>query len=70
MTLRDHMKAYHPKAQPRRSNADLAAEHARQHHRYTFALDHHHGGSRGADDRPPGWYTGADVVMTRERVVR
>lgn len=59
MTLRAHMQEQHPNAPLRRSNEDLADEHALQHHQYSGDQDHYHEGpNRGPGERPPGWRTG------------
>ena len=77
--LRRHVREHHAHAAIRgipRSNADLAAWHFRQHHRYR--PDHHHFGpfvlvrdSRGSTTgqiaRPLGWYTGQEC-RTREQI--
>lgn len=39
--------------------------HADQHHRYY--QNHHHGPSRGPDDRPAGWRTGENAVPIARR---
>jgi hypothetical protein len=63
--LRSHVRGMHPGLVRRglpRSNADLSRAHARDHHR--FRGSHYHAGdNRGADQRPPGWYTGKDAVQ-------
>lgn len=64
MTLRQHMKALHPRVRLARSNADLIKQHCKEHHQ--FATSHTHGGTKhggGPNDRPAGWKTGEDVVM-------
>lgn len=62
-----HLEAGHTGPARRRrisarwTQAELAEWHARQHHRY--ATNHYHvGPNTGPNDRPLGWYTGADAV--------
>lgn len=62
-----HLEEWHPRGLRRdhvptnRSMAWLVTWHMRQHHRY--ATNHTHAGPNlGPDQRPPGWYTGADPV--------
>jgi hypothetical protein len=43
--------------------AELQRWHVAQHHRY--AVNHFHAGPNHPDERPPGWYTGEDVVPRR-----
>jgi len=67
--LRSHMRELHRPEAMRRSNADLARSHASEHHRYGGSLQHHHAGpNRGANERPAGWRTGADVTMRDYRM--
>jgi hypothetical protein len=75
--LRAHVRAMHPRMPMRRANADLAREHAREHHR--LACSHTHGPVASADNtgplvgpgsklrRPAGWYTGRDAVPVTRR---
>jgi hypothetical protein len=84
--LRAHCREHHAAAAIRgqgnrgagmpRSNADLAAWHFRQHHRYG-TRKHRHGGpwmmvrdaqgsTTGQTPRPLGWYTGQDVVTAEQ----
>lgn len=77
--LRAHVRAGHALAAIRgipRANLDLAAWHARQHHR-SSAIPHVHrgryvlilsrrGSVTGQIPRPLGWYTGAGMVTRAE----
>lgn len=72
MSIREHVREKHPRLRMRRSNEDLAREHARDHHRYHG--DHTHGpvasetntgplvGQNTEMRRPIGWYTGENVL--------
>lgn len=64
MSIRDHVKAEHPRLKLRRSNRDLAREHGRAHLHSRF-LHHYHGEAelknRGTG-HVPGWTTGEDMV--------
>lgn len=63
-TLRSHVQMLHLRiTHPPRSNAALAREHARQHHLYGSTTHYHDGPNLGPHQRPPGWETGADVVL-------
>ena len=67
--LRAHVRELHPGMKNRRSNKDLAREHARSHHRYHN--DHWHEfdnaglliGPGTNQRRPSGWYTGFGVCL-------
>ena len=63
-TLLAHIRLMHGKRnQPsaRATLAELQRWHAREHHR--MWCNHFHAGPNdGADNRPPGWYTGEDAV--------
>ena len=82
--LRAHCREQHTHAANRsngglpRANLDLAAWHARQHHRYRPRHGHydppwvlvrsrHTGRTTGQTPRPIGWYTGQDA-KSREQV--
>jgi len=79
--LRNHCRAEHaPRHGQRhpRSNADLSAWHAGQHHRYSSSTGHIHGGpwvlitqpgrasTAGQIARPLGWYTGQLAVTSAQ----
>lgn len=44
--------------------ADLKRWHSRQHHR-VWTNHYHAGPNTGPSERPPGWFTGEDVVVIR-----
>jgi hypothetical protein len=76
MSLREHVRAFHPRITPLpRSNRDVVREHRHEHHQLT--TDHKHAGKNdgpniGPGRRPAGWTSGADVVLhqrTKERLV-
>lgn len=77
MSLRQHVKALHPKIKPARSNADLEKQHAKEHHQYFSGHDHvdpvvgSHGnpGKMGSNksERPRGWKTGEDTIMKKRK---
>jgi hypothetical protein len=76
--VRAHCREHHRPVSLPRSNLDVAAWHAAQHHRYTSAIRHVHrgpwtivtrpGNPRGVGYRahPMGWYTGQDMVTKAE----
>jgi len=45
-----------------RSFAEISKAHAHDHWKSSF-LDHIHEGRNDPDQRPPGWYTGKDVIL-------
>lgn len=61
MSLREHVKAMHPKLPLRRATKDLEREHGRAHHRL-MPNHYHEGVNTGPDQRPRGWRTGEDAV--------
>jgi hypothetical protein len=76
MSLRDHVRVFHPRiTPPPRSNRDVARKHRHEHHQLTPNHDHvgkNDGPNIGPGHRPAGWTSGADVVLrqrTKERLV-
>lgn len=62
--LSHHLVALHGlSSNPRWTLKQLAGMHARRHHRHS--PNHHHGLNPGPNQRPAGWYTGANAVRIR-----
>lgn len=70
--LRQHIIGHHsprhwPAGFDRMTYTQLQRWHADRHHR-SGGLSHYHAGpNRGPSERPPGWYTGEDVVLRKDR---